>query len=145
MPKYFVPLVATPPMDNGGGGGSDLPAVSAADNGDVLTVVNGAWDKAAPGGGGGSSAYVVNIIEDEETGYFTCDKTAAEIYEAAQTTPVIFVNSFGEFGSAFNVVSSIYAPNGYTFVCVLHTPEWQAWVFSAATGSDYPTDGGGSQ
>lgn len=32
---------------SGGGGGSDLPDVTAADNGDVLTVVNGAWAKAA--------------------------------------------------------------------------------------------------
>ena len=28
----------------GGGGGSSLPEVTAADNGKVLTVVNGAWD-----------------------------------------------------------------------------------------------------
>ena len=35
-----------------GGGGSSLPSVTDADNGDVLTVVNGAWDKAAPSGGG---------------------------------------------------------------------------------------------
>ena len=37
-------------VNNGsiGGGGSDLPEVSATDNGDVLTVVNGAWDKATP-------------------------------------------------------------------------------------------------
>lgn len=31
-------------------GGSSLPSVSSTDNGDVLTVVNGAWDKAAPSG-----------------------------------------------------------------------------------------------
>lgn len=30
-----------------GGGGASLPAVTAADNGDVLTVVDGAWAKAA--------------------------------------------------------------------------------------------------
>ena len=29
------------------GGGASLPTVSASDNGDVLTVVNGAWAKAA--------------------------------------------------------------------------------------------------
>ena len=29
------------------GGGASLPAVTAADNGDVLTVVDGAWAKAA--------------------------------------------------------------------------------------------------
>ena len=30
-----------------GGSGSALPAVTATDNGDVLTVVNGAWAKAS--------------------------------------------------------------------------------------------------
>lgn len=34
-----------------GGGGSGLPAVTSDDNGDVLTVVDGEWDKAAASGG----------------------------------------------------------------------------------------------
>ena len=39
-------------VNNGSiGGGSDLPEVSASDNGDVLTVVNGEWDKATPSTG----------------------------------------------------------------------------------------------
>lgn len=39
--------------------GSDaLPAVTAADNGDVLTVVEGAWAKAAPSGGGGLTPHI---------------------------------------------------------------------------------------
>ena len=38
-------------IDNGGGGGSSLPEVTSADNGDVLTVVEGAWSKAEPSGG----------------------------------------------------------------------------------------------
>ena len=33
--------------------GRELPEVSNEDNGDVLTVVNGSWGKAAPSGGGG--------------------------------------------------------------------------------------------
>lgn len=42
---------------SGGGSGSGLPAVTVADNGDVLTVVNGAWDKAAPSGGNENAAW----------------------------------------------------------------------------------------
>lgn len=34
----------------GGGEGSALPTVTAADNGKVLTVVNGAWAAAEAGG-----------------------------------------------------------------------------------------------
>lgn len=40
--------------------GIELPAVTAADDGDVLTVVGGKWAKAA-GGGGGSKLYAHNI------------------------------------------------------------------------------------
>ena len=34
-------------VPTGGGSGASLPDVTAADDGDVLTVVNGAWAKAA--------------------------------------------------------------------------------------------------
>lgn len=55
-------------------GGTGLPEVSAEDNGDVLTVVDGEWDKATPSGGG----LVINI--DFETG--ALNKTWQEIYDA---------------------------------------------------------------
>ena len=64
---------------SGGGGGSGLPAVTSDDNGDVLTVVNGAWDKAAPSGGG-SDIFVVTYTDN--SGTLTYDKTLAEIYTA---------------------------------------------------------------
>ena len=61
------------------GGGSSLPAVTSEDNGDVLTVVEGAWDKASPSGGGGN--FVVTFTtEDYST--VTVDKTYAEIISA---------------------------------------------------------------
>ena len=63
----------------GGGGGSDLPAVTSDDNGDVLTVVNGAWDKAAPSGGGG--VLWCNYSGDDIAGY-SIDKSFNEIKAA---------------------------------------------------------------
>lgn len=49
---------------SGGSGSSDLPSVTSADNGDILTVVNGAWDK-------GEAPYVVSedadIVIPEQT------------------------------------------------------------------------------
>ena len=71
----------------GSGGGSGLPSVTSDDNGDVLTVVDGAWDKAAPSGGGGA-ALIVNLVN--AGGNYTSDKTYAEISAAMSAgTPVI--------------------------------------------------------
>lgn len=67
-----------------GGGGSSLPAVTAEDNGDVLTVVNGAWAKAEPSGGG---TVVVHV--DEET--WTLDKTWQELWNALASGKICIV------------------------------------------------------
>lgn len=80
MAQYYIPLVGTPQIGNGGG--SDLPAVTSEDNGDVLTVVNGAWDKAAPSGGGGALVVPTYTTEDNET--YTCDMTFAEVMAAVE-------------------------------------------------------------
>ena len=60
-------------LEAGGGGGSELPTVTSDDNGDVLTVVEGAWAKAAPAGGG------VLVVTDTEG---TLNKTWQEIHDA---------------------------------------------------------------
>jgi len=52
-----------------------LPAVTADDNGDVLTVVEGAWAKAAPSGG-----LVVTATTDDGT--TTLDQKWQDIYDA---------------------------------------------------------------
>lgn len=93
---------------------TELPAVSSTDNGDVLTVVDGEWDKAAPGGGGGSDlpdtpaqdgtytlqntvssgagtlAWVSggggeNLVVHMDADTFTLDKTWQEIFTAVST------------------------------------------------------------
>lgn len=61
--------------DNNGDSDSNLPDVTAADNGDVLTVVNGAWDKATPSGG---DIFTVNF--NTQNGQY--DRTWQEIYDA---------------------------------------------------------------
>lgn len=87
MSDFFIPLVASPPITDGSGGGGGLPEVSADDNGDVLTVVNGAWGKAAPSGGGG--VLIVNAVVDftdpSSPVVLSVDKTSEEVYTAAQS------------------------------------------------------------
>lgn len=56
-----------------GGGGSALPAVTAADNGKVLTVVEGAWDKADAAGGGGNNSIILKISDPEGIGQYAID------------------------------------------------------------------------
>lgn len=77
------------------GGGSSLPAVTSEDNGDVLTVVDGEWGKAAPSGGGGDML-VVTITQDPISQEFSADKTLAEILAAKNNgTPVIGILDVG--------------------------------------------------
>lgn len=66
-----------------GGGDAGLPEVTAADNGDVLTVVEGAWAKASPSGGSG----VLNVgfsvsFEDPSNPVYSCDTSFADIAAA---------------------------------------------------------------
>lgn len=85
---------------NGGSGG--LPEVSAADNGDVLTVVEGEWNKAAPSGGGG--LIEIGVTVDEQTGAFTLQKTGQEIldYISAGLIPYVdFVYTYEEVSHPF--------------------------------------------
>lgn len=57
-------------IDGGGGGG--LPEVTSDDNGDVLTVVEGAWAKAEPHGDEAVVLYIVGAPDtDPETEKYT--------------------------------------------------------------------------
>lgn len=103
-----------------------LPSVTSTDNGDVLTVVEGAWAKAAPSGGG---ALIVHEVEG------VLDKTWQEISDAVDsgricvhynwTIPVTDLRiSFlctkfieeGEYGIVFMDISSGEAFNPLMFI-----------------------------
>lgn len=133
MPQYYVPLVATPQNNSGGGGGSDLPAVSAADNGDVLTVVNGAWDKAAPGGGGG-----VLVVRGNPDNLTTLDKTYNEIFTALSAgTPVMYHES-GEDYTQMMWVVYVGEDDGTYSVYIWDTYNSTAIQYIAASADGYP-------
>ena len=70
--------------------GSGLPEVTAEDNGDVLTVVEGAWAKAEPSGGGGALLVGVSSEEIDNGTRYTLDKTAREIISAF---PLIYIGA----------------------------------------------------
>lgn len=111
-----------------GGGGSSLPAVTSEDNGDVLTVVNGAWDKAAPSGG------IVVLHKDESTG--ALDKTWNEIrtlYEAG--IPLYFVWEGTQFEDEIRAafVDMVFSVSGEYYVSMDGLLS-----FIAFAANDYP-------
>lgn len=82
-------LKAIVEAQSGGGGG--LPSVSDADNGKVLTVVDGAWSPADSGSSGGG---VLVVHQNADTG--ALDKTWQEIHDA----PFSVMYVAGDEGSA---------------------------------------------
>lgn len=68
---------------------TELPTVSASDNGDVLTVVEGAWAKAVP-----QSAEPLLVTFTASGGVYSADKTLAEINTAwASSKNILGYNS----------------------------------------------------
>ena len=107
-----------------------LPAVTASDNGDVLTVVNGAWDKAAPGGGG-ASALVAEVLIEEATEYL--DKTWQEIVDAM---PLAYVYYNGEGGYSYCPVVATVEEGGVYAVAFFNFMDMQTniWTTNASNG-----------
>lgn len=98
--------------------GSSLPEVTDADNGKVLTVIDGEWNK------GYSTNFIINLTTDETTGDWVSDKTPAEIFEAfnngrniilkTETNDLFFPTNVTETGASFSSVIYSYDNNmGY--------------------------------
>ena len=81
-PMVAIEIVEVEPVAPEAG----LPEVTVSDNGDVLTVVEGAWAKAAPSGGG--ERYLVTETPQPGGSTAVLDKTAGEIYTAFLSKPV---------------------------------------------------------
>lgn len=117
-----------------GGGGSDLPEVTSDDNGDVLTVVEGAWAKATPSGGG---VFQITDTYDSGEDTHTLNKTWQEIYTAftsGYTCYVIVENVGGLSGvTDYNLVLSV--ESGQTSYAVISSNDT---IYATDTASGYP-------
>ena len=110
-PNNTNPAVLRDMLSNSNDG---LPSVTSDDNGDVLTVVGGAWAAAAPSGGG----LKVNIIDDpDHENCYIFDKTAGEVFSALESGVVpMLVNAVGGKNLLFSFEAYGYSDfTGYAF------------------------------
>lgn len=132
--KEWVPITEIA----GGSSGIALPTVTAQDEGKVLTVVSGAWNKAEASGGG---SLVVHINTSGETP--TLDKKAGEIfsaYMAGQNVVLVVTRGNQTFCSNLTSARSSSETGNYNFE---FTDSDGKTDFSCTGMNDYPTFDGG--
>lgn len=132
-----------------GGGGSDLPAVTAVDNGDVLTVVNGEWDKATPSGGSASIVYCPATATSGKGRPTGLGMTWQEIHDAVAAGKFVFITlsidegSTGYYTNIYPISQIGYAGNinkYYVAYPVLNEEyAYVYWLYSDTTDG-YPED-----
>ena len=108
-----------------GGGGSSLPEVSATDNGDVLTVVEGAWAKAEPSGG------VLMCTMDLTTG--ALNKTWQQIHDNMPA----YMLSVTDGGVGCFQITQAWEEGG-EYGCIFTTAEGEAVQLTTDSASGYP-------
>ena len=120
---------------------TELPSVTADDNGDVLTVVEGEWAKATPSGGGGSLVIGVTSADDVDT----FNKTWKEIHDAMASGQIAMILSEEDAYTVFqNSIAYITKDKGgnkpYRVIWLSGGDEV---VFYATTENDYPSSDNG--
>ena len=107
--------------------GSGLPEVTSEDNGDVLTVVEGSWAKAAPTGGNGALIVHGNLLTR------ALDKTWQEIHDAA---PLVWMEAEGSYAPC----CAVYEDEG-DYVAIFVEYQQNGNIFRdyvATSASGYP-------
>lgn len=97
---------------------AELPEVTAADDGDVLTVVSGEWGKAAPAGG--SKIYHFDLQDNNDDSYTL-------INEDEESTPVThaqLVNIQEEVGNDWDFANVLVRFSSRIFVAKLSVSEY---------------------
>ena len=121
-------------LPNASSGG--LPEVTAEDNGDVLTVVDGKWSKAAPSGGG---IVYIEEIYDETLENYKLPLTYKELKTAVEAGTFFFLTTVDDWESekekVFRRMKSLFfdGVNGVVF----EGNAGQDLAFVAVTENDY--------
>lgn len=92
------------------GGGVALPDVSASDNGKVLTVVNGEWDKAAAPSGGGSGG----LSNDAKEALLALLEKVAYIDESGEEYYSDLEDAL--YGTTTTGITAVFSPGQTEFV-----------------------------
>ena len=111
--------------DGGGGGGSSLPSVTLDDEGKVLGVVNGSWDKMASGGGAGGYDLVVTLFinlpdDEDEPPSITADHTFQEVCAHKNSVLYKFIYGYTYQGEYYEEYYGCLEPTG--------SSDWESFI-----------------
>lgn len=128
--------------------GVKLPEVTEDDNGNVLTVVEGVWDKAEPNGGSGGGVFMVEMgpITDGST-VTELKATWQEIYDALKAGKLVVVHPADDETIVYNSVTLVLTANHdgdtYQVAGITYTNDIAPEVYTCSTPDERPYVGSG--